>query len=61
MYDINNVRTAEGIYLAYFDISSLIIKWEVFKTHLMSSNLHTLGLSEPWLNDRLPSDMFLTV
>ena len=58
MYDLNDIYTAKGIHLAHLNIRSLPNKWEVFKTQFMSSNLHILGVSETWLNDKLPSEMF---
>ena len=44
--------------MAHLNIHSLTNKWEIFKIHFMNSNLSILGLSETWLNDSLPSDLF---
>ena len=58
MYDLDDIRTAKGIHMAHLNIRSLVNKWEVFKAQYMSSNLHILGISETWLNDKLPCEMF---
>ena len=56
---VNRVKLAKGIYIAHMNVRSITNKWEVFKTHFSSSNLHILGVSETCLNDKLPSELFL--
>ena len=57
MYNIDDVSMAKGIHLAHLNARSLVNKWEIFKAHFMSSNLHFIGLSETWLNDKIPSEI----
>ena len=58
MYGLNYIEMAKGMHIAHLKVSSLVNKWEVFKTQFMSSNLHSLGLSETWLNAKLPNELF---
>ena len=48
---------AKGIHIAHLNIRSLVNKWEVFKTQLMSGDLHVVTLSETWLNDKIPNSI----
>ena len=58
MYGLDDIRLAKGIHLAHINIRSITNKWDVFKTQFLSSNLHILGLSETWLNNKLPNDLY---
>ena len=57
MYDLVDVCMAKGMHLAHLNIRSLVNKWEIFKTQFIESNLHFIGLSETWLNEKIPSDI----
>ena len=57
MYDLDDVRMAKGIHIAHLNIPSLVNKWEIFKTQVVSSNLHIISLSETWLNSKLPNNI----
>ena len=58
MYGIDEIKNSKGMHMAHLNIRSLTNKWENFKAHFMNKNLHVLGLSETWLNDKLPNDLF---
>ena len=58
MYDLDDIEMAKGLHIAHLNIRSLINKWDVFKTQFMDKNLHVLGLSETWLNNKLPNNLF---
>ena len=49
---------AKGLHIAHLNIRSLINKSDVFKAQFKDTNLHILGLSETWLNDKLPNKLF---
>ena len=57
MYDIDDVRMAKGLHMAHLNTRSLFNKWETFKAQFMSSNLHFIGLSETWLNEKIPDNI----
>ena len=57
MYNIDDVCMAQGLHLAHLNIGSLVNKWEIFKAHFMSSNLHFIGLSETWLTEKIPDNL----
>ena len=57
MYDLSEILTTKGIHIAHLNIRSLVNKWEIFKAQFMRSNLHFIGLSETWLNTKLPDEM----
>ena len=44
--------------MAHLDIRSLTNKWANFKFHFENNNLHVVGISESWLHDSLPNEMF---
>ena len=46
------------MHMAHINIRSITNKWDVFKAQFSSSNLHILGLSETWLNSKLPNDLY---
>ena len=46
------------MHIAHLNIRSIVNKWDVFKAQFMSSNLHVLGLSETWLHEKLPTNLF---
>ena len=58
MYRIDDIRLAKGMHIAHLNVRSIVNKWEVFKTHFSSSHLHILGISETWLNNKLPNDLY---
>ena len=59
MYGLDDIQLAKGMHIAHMNIRSIANKWEVFKTQFSSSNFHILGLSETWLNDKLPNDLYI--
>ena len=58
MYELNEIDAAKGLHIAHLNTRSLMNKWEVFKSYFMDKNLHVLGLSETWLNNKLPNNLF---
>ena len=58
MYDLNDIDAAKGLHVAHLNIRSLMNKWDVFKAQFENTNLQILGLSETWLNDKLPNNLF---
>ena len=58
MYGLDDIKLAKGIHIAHLNIRSVTNKWDVFKAQFSSSNLHILGLSETWLNDKLPDGLY---
>ena len=57
MYNLDDARIAKGLHLAHLSIRSLVDKWEIFKAHFMSSNLHFMGVSETWLTEKIPDNL----
>ena len=58
MYGLDDVKLAKGMHFAHINIRSIHNKWDVFKAQFSSSNLHILGISETWLNDKLPNGLY---
>ena len=58
MYGVDEIKLAKGIHIAHINIRSITNKWEIFKTQFVDSNLHVLGLSETWLNGKLPNELY---
>ena len=58
MYELDEIKMAKGMHIAHLNMRSITNKWDVFKTQFSSGNLHILGISETWLNDKLPSGLF---
>ena len=58
MYGIDDIKKAKGLHIAHMNVRSIANKWELFKIHFSCSNLHILGISETWLNNKLPNEMF---
>ena len=58
MYGLDDIKLAKGLHMAHINIRSITNKWELFQTQFSSSNLHVLGISETWLNDKLPSELY---
>ena len=58
MYGLDEIKNSKGMHMAHLNIRSLTSKWENFKIHFNNSNLHVIGISETWLNDKLPTEMF---
>ena len=58
MYGLNDIKNAKGIHIAHLNVRSLMNKWETFKTQFENSNIHILGISESWLSELLPSNLF---
>ena len=58
MYELDEIKDSKGMHMAHLNVRSLSNKWEHFKVNFMNSNLQVLGLSETWLNDSLPNEMF---
>ena len=59
MYGMDDIERANGIHIAHMNVRSIINKWEVFKIHFSCSNSHILGVSETWLNEKLPNEMYI--
>ena len=57
MYEIADIKNSKGIHIAHFNVRSLMNKWDVFKSQFGDSNIHIMGLSETWLNDKIPSNI----
>ena len=57
MYGLDDIKDSKGIHIAHLNVRSLINKWDTFKVHFNDSNLHIIGLSETWLNDKIPSNL----
>ena len=58
MYGLNDIKNSKGLHIAHLNIRSLMNKWETFKIQLGDNNLHIIGISESWLNDMIPSNLF---
>ena len=58
MYELDEIKSSKGMHMAHLNIRSLSNKWENFKLHFSDENLHVLGVSETWLNDSLPNELF---
>ena len=58
MYDLCEIKHAKGMYIAHLNARSMVNKWDAMKTQFMDSKLHIIGLSETWLHDKLPSNLF---
>ena len=58
MYDLDDIDMAKGLHIAHLNVRSLVNKWDTIKAQFMSKNLHVLGLSETWLNNKLPDNLF---
>ena len=52
MYGLDDIKLAKGLHMAHINIRSITNEWELFQTQFSSSNLHVLGISETWLNDK---------
>ena len=59
MYGLDDIKEAKGIHIAHINVRSMTNKWELLKMNFMSTNLHVIGLSETWLNSKLPNDLYL--
>ena len=59
MYDLNSIENMRGLHIAHINARSIVNKWDSFKAQFMSTNLHILGISETWLNNKLPSNMYI--
>ena len=58
MYGLTDISEAKGIHIAHLNVRNMANKWELLKANFMTANLHILGLSETWLNSRLPSELY---
>ena len=58
MYGLNDIKNTKGIHIAHLNVRSLMNKWETFKMQFADTNMHIIGMSESWLNDLLPSNLF---
>ena len=54
VYGLDDIKNSKGIHIAHLNVRSILNKWETFQTQFENSNTHILGLSETWLNDRIP-------
>ena len=58
MYGLDDIVNARGMHIGHLNVRSMVNKWDLLKTQFSGSNLHILGFSETWLNDKLPSTLF---
>ena len=58
MYELDEIKSSKGMHMAHLNIRSLSNKWENFKLQFSDKNLHVLGVSETWLNESLPNELF---
>ena len=58
MYELEEIQNSKGMHMAHLNICSLTNKWDNFELTFENKNLQVLGLSETWLNDSLPNEMF---
>ena len=58
MYGLNDIVEAKGMHLSHINVRSMTNKWELIKLNFMSTNLHVIGISETWLNNKLPSELY---
>ena len=58
MYGLNDIMNAKGMHIGHLNVRSMVNKWDLLKTQFSSSNLHVLGFSETWLNEKLPSALY---
>ena len=61
MYGLDDIREAKGIHMAHINVRSMTNKWEILKMNFMSTNLHIIGVSETWLNSKLPSELYASI
>ena len=55
---MNEIKDSKGIHLAHMNVRSLMNKWDMFKAQFATSNIHIIGISETWLNEKLPTDLY---
>ena len=58
MYGLDKLMEAKGMHIAHLNARSIPNKWEMLKMNVMSTNLHILGISETWLNESLPDELY---
>ena len=58
MYELSDIKNSKGMHIAHLNVRSLMNKWDAFKAQFENSCVHILGLSETWLNDKIPSSLF---
>ena len=59
MYGLDDIKEAKGIHIAHINVRSMVNKWELLKMNCMCTNLHVLGISETWLSNRLPCELYM--
>ena len=57
MYGLDDIKNAKGLHIAHLNVRSIMNKWDAFKAQFNQSNVHILGISESWLNDKIPSSL----
>ena len=58
MYGLDDITNTRGMHIGHLNVRSMVNKWDLLKAQFSSSNLHVLGFSETWLNEKLPSTLF---
>ena len=58
MYGLDDIVNARGMHIGHLNVRSMSNKWDLLKIQFRSSNLHILGFSETWLNEKLPTMLF---
>ena len=58
MYELDEIKNSKGMHMAHINIRSLMNKWENFKENFNNKNIQVLGISETWLNNSLPRELF---
>ena len=57
MDNLLDFKGVKGLHLIHGNIQSMYNKFDQLKQYLLDSNITFLGLSETWLNERIPSSM----
>ena len=58
-HDLQNINNIKGMHIAHITTRSMVNKWDLIKAQFANSNLHVISLSETWLHDKLPSNLFM--
>ena len=58
MYDLNDIKNTKGMHIAHLNVRSLVNKWDNIKANFLDSGIHVLSISESWLHELLPDNLF---
>ena len=56
-YGLDDIKNAKGLHITHLNVRSIMNKWDAFKMQFNESNISILGISETWLNDKIPSNL----